>query len=104
MDHHKKKDGRVISAKGISVLGEVGDAAPATPIGINLPNNEWIREEIGSKAGSLGNIVDAYNYYRAKSPMIDEFGSSTAVMDRVRKYGALAGDLHTDMHEVIGHA
>ncbi len=104
MDNHKKKNVKGISAKVITVIGEVADAAPATPIGINLPNNEWIRETYGSKSVSLGNIVEAYNYARNKSPMIDEFGSSKEVIERVRKYGALSSDLHTDMHEVIGHA
>lgn len=104
MAEHKKKNVKGISAKVITVIGEVGDASPATPIGINLPNNEWVREEHGSKSVNLSNIVDAYNYYRAKSPMIDEFGSSQEVKDRARKEGALADNLHTDMHEVIGHA
>ncbi|MEO8146279.1 MAG: dihydrofolate reductase [Bacteroidia bacterium] len=104
MTEHKKKNVKGISAKVITVIGEGGDAAPVTPIGINLPNAEWIREEYGSKSVSLGNIVSSYNYVRAKSPMIDEFGSNPEVIARVKKYGALAGDLHTDMHEVIGHA
>ena len=105
MDQHKKKSVTGISAKVITIIGEVGDAAPSTPIGINLPNNEWIREsKYGSKSVSLGNIVAAYNYARSKSPIMDEFGSSSEVADRVKKFGALAADLHTDMHEVIGHA
>jgi len=104
MAEHKKKNVVGVSAKVITIIGEVGDAAPATPIGINLPNNEWIREDYGSKSVSLGNIVEAYNYYRAKSPMIDEFGSSQEVKDRAKKYYALSDELHTDMHEVIGHA
>ncbi|MEP7265901.1 MAG: dihydrofolate reductase [Bacteroidota bacterium] len=104
MPEHKKKTVKGISAKVITVITECGDAAPSTPIGINLPNNEWIRETHGSKSVSLGNIVKAYNFAKAKSPMIDEFGSSEEVKERYRKYAALAGDLHTDMHEVIGHA
>jgi dipeptidyl-peptidase-3 len=102
--NHKKKNVTGISAKVITIIGEVGDAAPSTPIGINLPNNEWIREEVGSKSVSLGNIVQAYDYCKAKSPMIDEFGYGDEVKKRVRANGALAGALHTDMHEVIGHA
>jgi dipeptidyl-peptidase-3 len=104
LPEHKKKEVRGITAKVITVISECGDAAPATPIGINLPNNEWIREDHGSKSVSLGNIIEAYNYYKAKSPMIDEFGASEAVKARVRQYAALAGELHTDLHEVIGHA
>ena len=103
MNTKKKVQG--ISAKVITVINEVGDAAPVTPIGINLPNNEWVREDTGSKSVSLGNIVASYNYYKSKSPVVDEFGSSQEVIDRVHKYGGIAGDLHLlNMHEVIGHA
>lgn len=104
MDAHKKKNVKGISAKVITVISECGDAAPSTPIGINLPNNEWIREDHGSKSVSLSNIIESYNYCKAKSPMIDEFGSSEEVKKRVREYSAIAGELHTDLHEVIGHA
>jgi dipeptidyl-peptidase-3 len=104
MDNHKKKSVKGISAKVITVISEVGDAAPSTPIGINLPNNEWIRESYGSKSVSLGNIVASYNYAKSKSPVIGEFGASDEVKARVKQYGALAADLHTDMHECIGHA
>ncbi len=103
-DNHKKKKVKGISAKVITVIGESGDNAPATPIGINLPNSEWIRESHGSKSVSLSNIVYSYNFARAKSPTIGEFGTSDEVKDRVSKYGPLSGDLETDMHEVIGHA
>lgn len=103
-DEHKKKNVKGISAKVITVISEVGDAAPATPIGINLPNAEWIRELHGSKSVSLSNIVYSYNYARAKSPLFDEFGLNKEVQERQAKYGPLSGDLHTDMHEVIGHA
>ncbi|MBL0053405.1 MAG: dihydrofolate reductase [Bacteroidetes bacterium] len=104
MDNHKKKKVVGISAKVITVIGESGDGAPATPIGINLPNAEWIREQHGSKSVSLGNIVAAYNYARAKSPVIDEFGIDDNVKKIIKEHGALCADLHTDMHEVIGHA
>ncbi len=101
---HKKATVKGISAKVITVMMESGDGAPSTPIGINLPNNEWIREVHGSKSVSLGNVIAAYNMVAAKSPMIDEFGYDQATKDRIKKYAALAGELHTDMHEVIGHA
>ena len=103
-DAHKKKNVTGISAKVITVIGEVGDAAPATPIGINLPNAEWIREQYGSKSVSLGNIVAAYNDVNSKSPANDEFSCDPTVAQRLKQWGALAADLHTDMHEVIGHA
>ena len=101
---HKKPAVKGISAKVITVIGEVGDAAPSTPIGINLPNAEWIREQYGSKSVSLGNIVEAYNEVQSKSPANEEFGSSPEVIARLKKWGPLSSDLHTDMHEVIGHA
>lgn len=103
-DSHKKRNVTGISAKVITVIGEVGDSAPATPIGINLPNAEWIREQYGSKSVSLGNIVAAYNDVNSKSPANDEFGYDQEVKQRLKQWGALAADLHTDMHEVIGHA
>lgn len=103
LPEHKKKNVKGISAKVITVVQESGDAAPTTPIGINLPNSNWIREQHGSKSVSLGNIV--YAYEKAKSPLlINEFYIDTAMNRRVKQYSALAGALHTDMHEVIGHA
>lgn len=104
MPEHKKKEVKGISAKVITVIQNAGDAAPATPIGINLPNANWIRQQHGSKSVSLGNIVHSYNVVGAKSPMMKEFALTQEEIDRNAKYGALASDLHTDMHEVIGHA
>ena len=101
---HKKKEVKGITAKVINVAVETGDAGPYTPIGINLPNSNWLRQQHGSKSVSLGNIIKSYNEVSAKSPSIDEFGFSQEIKDRIKKYGALASDLHTDMHEVIGHA
>ncbi len=103
MDAHKKKSVTGIKAKVINVVLECGDAAPSTPIGINLPNNEWIRAEHGSKSVNLGNIVDAYGKAGSKG-VVDEFYYNDEVKDRVKKYADLADKLHTDMHEVIGHA
>jgi dipeptidyl-peptidase-3 len=104
LKNHKKKEVTGITAKVISVVVESGDAAPNTPIGINLPNSNWVREQHGSKSVSLGNIVYAYNVVGAKSPAAKEFGLNDEIVERGKKYGALAGDLLTDMHEVIGHA
>ncbi|MCU0421762.1 MAG: dipeptidyl peptidase 3 [Bacteroidia bacterium] len=101
---HKKKEVKGITAKVITVIQEAGDASPATPIGINLPNANWIRQQHGSKSVSLGNIGHAYNVVGSKSPMMQEFAFSEEEIARNKKYGAIAGDLHTDMHEVIGHA
>ena len=104
MKEHKKKEVKGITAKVITVIQEAGDAAPYTPIGINLPNANWIRQKHGSKSVSLGNIVHSYNIVGAKSPMMKEFALNEGEIDRNKKYGALGSDLHTDMHEVIGHA
>ncbi len=104
MPEHKKKEVKGITAKVITVIQEAGDAAPSTPIGINLPNANWIRQHHGSKSVSLSNIVHSYNVVGAKSPMMKEFALTEEEIERNKKYGALAGDLHTDMHEVIGHA
>lgn len=104
MPEHKKKEVKGISAKAITVIAEAGDAAPATPIGINLPNSDWLRKEYGSKSVSLSNIVHAYNESSANSGFLDEFVADTARLNRMKKYGNLSSDLHTDMHECIGHA
>lgn len=104
MPEHKKKTVKGITAKAITVIMESGDAAPSTPIGINLPNADWIRKEHGSKSVSLSNIVHAYNLSSANSGVLDEFALNADVKARIRKYGNLSSDLHTDMHECIGHA
>ncbi|MEO7305858.1 MAG: hypothetical protein ABIR78_11930 [Ferruginibacter sp.] len=104
MPEHKKKNVKGITAKAISVFMESGDAAPNTPIGINLPNADWIRKDHGSKSVSLSNIIYAYNVASAKGGVVDEFAISDSVKERMKKYGALASDLITDMHECIGHA
>ncbi len=103
MPEHKKKNVTGISAKVITVVVESGDASPSTPIGINLPNADWIRKEYGSKSVNLGNIVYSYNKAAETSGLLEEFAYSQEEIDRAKKYGALASDLHTDMHEVIGH-
>ncbi|MCC2546750.1 dipeptidyl peptidase 3 [Hymenobacter sp. BT175] len=100
---HKKKNVVGITAKVITVVVEAGDAAPSTPIGINLPNATWIRKEHGSKSVNLGNIVEA-NGKADAGGMLDEFAFSDEEKQRARKHAGLAGKLHTDMHEVIGHA
>ncbi|MFA7227840.1 MAG: dihydrofolate reductase [Melioribacteraceae bacterium] len=104
MSEHKKKNVKGISAKVITVLVESGDASPSTPIGVNLPNSNWIRKEHGSKSVNMGNIVHSYNMFSNTSGVLEEFAFSKEEVDRSKKYGALADDLHTDMHEVIGHA
>lgn len=104
MDEHKKENVVGISAKVITVVMEGGDSAPSTAIGINLPNANWIRKEHGSKSVTLGNIMAAYETASAASGLSDEFTLGEEAKERGRKYSALEDLLHTDMHEVIGHA
>jgi dipeptidyl-peptidase-3 len=102
MPAHKKKEVTGITYRFINTVGESGDAAPSTPIGVNLPNADWIRE-IGSKSVSLGNITEAYDKSAGKGAL-EAFCNDQEEIDRAVKYGKLAGDLHTALHEVIGHA
>ncbi len=104
MPEHKKKNVTGITAKVITVVQEAGDAAPATPIGINLPNATWIREQHGSKSVSLGNIVYAGNEAGKSGGVLEEFAFDADEIARAKRHGSLAAALHTDMHEVIGHA
>lgn len=103
LPEHKKKEVKGVSAKVINAVMESGSSAPTTPIGINLPNNEWIRKVHGSKSVNLGNIVEAYDK-AAGGSVINEFYYNDAIKKNVLDYAGLADKLHTDMHEVIGHA
>lgn len=104
LSQHKKKEVTGISARVITVAIEAGDASPPTPIGINLPNSNWIRRDHGSKSVNLGNIVNAYDESSRASGVLEEFAPSQTEVQRTREHGTLASNLHTDMHEVIGHA
>ncbi|MEO7924765.1 MAG: hypothetical protein ABIR30_13870 [Chitinophagaceae bacterium] len=104
MAEHKKKNVKGITAKAITVIQQSGDAAPYSSIGINLPNADWIRKDSGSKSVSLSNIIYSYNVAGAKSGVLDEFGLNDTVKQRMKRWGNLSADLHTDMHECIGHA
>lgn len=100
-ERHKKPTVTGVTGKVINVVIESGDAAPTTPIGINLPNADWIRREHGSKSVSLANLVAAYNAVRGGADR--EFSWSAEEIARTERYGELASTLHIDMHEVIGH-
>lgn len=103
IEEHKKKNVKGVSYKVVQVASESGDASPSTPIGVNLPNNNWIRQEYGSKSVSLGNIISAYD--KAGGPSItEEFAHDQEEVDRAKKHAYLAGKLHTALHEVVGHA
>ena len=92
-----------IVANAIDVVVETGDSGPVTPVGINLPNDQRIREQYGSKSISLTNVREAYDN-STPSSMRSEFAWSPEESARAEKFGALAAELLTDMHEVIGHA
>jgi len=99
----KKAKVKGVSAKVINVAILGGDCYPATPIGINLPNAEWIREQYGSKSVTIENITQSYFLDSMNNGMLEEFASSSEEIERAKKYGYLAGNLHTDLHECLGH-
>lgn len=103
LDAHKKKTVTGITYGFVNVANEAGDAAPSTAIGVNLPNADWIRAKHGSKSVSFGNIVDAYDQ-SSGTGSLEAFCNDPEEIERAKKYGQLAGSLHTALHEVIGHA
>ena len=103
MESHKKKEVKGVSYKTVIVAGEAGDASPSTPIGVNLPNNNWIRQAHGSKSVSLGNVINAYNS-AGGSWRLQEFAHDQEEVALEQAYGQLADKLHTALHEVVGHA
>lgn len=103
MQEHKKENVVGISYKTVIVAAESGDTSPATPIGVNLPNADWIRAEHGSKSISLGNIIDAYNK-SGNTERLKEFAFDNEEVKLSQRYSELADKLHTALHEVVGHA
>ena len=100
---YRKQGVQGITANAIDVVIETGDSGPITPVGINLPNDQRIRERYGSKSVSLSNVNEAYD----KSTLPEfrsEFSWTPEEAARATKWGAFAGELTTNMHEVIGHA
>ncbi len=103
LPEHKKKSVKGVSYRVINVAMEGGDCAPTTPIGINLPNSNWIREQYGSKSVSLNNIEDAYG--KAGGALATaEFAHDAQEIEYAKKYAEACGKMHTALHEVIGHA
>ena len=92
-----------VSAKVVNMAILAGDCYPYTPIGINLPNAEWIRAEHGSKSVTVDNIMQAYHMSSLESGMLDEFSYSKEEIERAKEWGFLGGCLHTDLHECLGH-
>ncbi|MDN3493490.1 dipeptidyl-peptidase 3 family protein [Winogradskyella bathintestinalis] len=103
LKEHKKENVVGVTYKVVNVAGEAGDASPSTPIGVNLPNANWIRAAVGSKSVSLGNIINAYNN-AGGSGRLKEFAHDEEEIKLEEEYGQLADKLHTALHEVIGHA
>jgi dipeptidyl-peptidase-3 len=102
-ERYRKPDVRGITANAIEVIVEIGDCGPVTPIGINLPNDQDVREREGSKSVSLSNVIEAYD--RSTPPaMRTEFAWDAEEAARAKKWNVLAGELLVNMHEVIGHA
>lgn len=99
----RKKEVKGVSAKVITVAMLGGDCYPATPIGINLPNSNWIRAEYGSKSVTIENITEAYDKASQGSGMNEEFMWSGTERAYAEKYGFLTNNLHTDLHECLGH-
>lgn len=103
MEDHKKESVVGVTYKTVIVAGEAGDASPSTPIGVNLPNSNWIRKDHGSKSISLGNIIQAYDN-AGSTGRLEEFAHDEQEVALEKQYGALADKLHTALHEVVGHA
>ena len=101
----KKEEVKGVTAKVINVTALSGDSFPAAPIGINLPNADWIRREHGSKSVTIANLTNAYNMAAQESPKntLAEFAWSEDEIAFEKKYGNLTNDIHTDLHECLGH-
>lgn len=102
-DRFKKKEVKGVTAKVITVAQLGGDCHPTTPIGINLPNADWIRKEHGSKSVTIDNITFAYEKASHGNGFLKEFCFTDEERELQEKYGPVAGNLHTDLHECLGH-
>lgn len=102
---YKKKEVKGVSAKVINAVMLGGDCFPTPPIGINLPNADWIRKEYGSKSVTIANLSSAYDKAALESPKgaLQEFAANEDEIELAKKYGSIASDLHTDLHECLGH-
>lgn len=102
-EQFKKKEVKGVSAKVITVAQLGGDCYPTTPIGINLPNADWIRKYHGSKSVTMDNITYAYDQAAQGNGFMEEFAWSPEEIELNKQHGSLAGNLHTDLHECLGH-
>jgi dipeptidyl-peptidase III len=101
---YKKEKVTGVAAKVINIAMLGGDCFPPSPLGINLPNADWIRKEVGSKSVTLANITNAYDVSSQGNGFLEEFAADKAEIERIKEYGAISDALHTDLHECVGHA
>jgi dipeptidyl-peptidase III len=101
---YRKEKVTGIAAKVINIAMLGGDCYPVSPLGINLPNADWIRKEVGSKSVSLANITNAYDEAAKGNGFLEEFAADNEEITRAKKYSSIADALHTDLHECVGHA
>ena len=101
---YKKEKVTGVAARVINIAMLGGDCYPASPLGINLPNADWIRKEVGSKSVTLANITNAYDVTARGNGFLEEFAADKEEIERIKRYGSVADALHTDLHECIGHA
>ena len=101
---YRKESVAGVAARVINVAMLGGDCYPSSPLGINLPNADWIRKEVGSKSVRLANIADAYDITSRDNGFLEEFAYEAAEIERVRNFGSMSDALHTDLHECVGHA
>jgi dipeptidyl-peptidase III len=100
----KKEKVTGVAARVVNIAMLGGDCYPVSPLGINLPNADWIRKEVGSKSVTLANITNAYDVSSHGNGFLEEFASDKAEIVRIKKYGTISDELHTDLHECVGHA
>ena len=100
---YKKEEVKGVNARAVHVVMEAGDCSPATPIGINLPNADWIRAEYGSKSVTISNIIDAYDEASKGNGSINEFAFDEKEIEIHNNFGGIASKLHVDLHEIVGH-
>ncbi|MBI9035444.1 MAG: dihydrofolate reductase [Bacteroidales bacterium] len=99
----KKNEIKGISAKVVNVVNESGDCSPATPIGINLPNADWMRASYGSKSVTINNILEAYDAVSRETGVLEEFAWDEKEVKWAKEHGTLCMSLHVDLHEIVGH-
>ncbi|HAM09897.1 MAG: dihydrofolate reductase [Bacteroidetes bacterium GWE2_41_25] len=104
MPQYRKEKVTGVAAKVINIAMLGGDCYPASPLGINLPNADWIRREVGSKSVTLANISAAYDIASQGNGFLEEFAFNAGEVERVKKYRSVSDALHTDLHECVGHA